>query len=73
MEPCALSFNGFCYNVAIVVLGDLFAHSQPDTGACIFGFTVEALENVEDLVSFLWIETDTVVFERYPVIKMIFF
>ena len=48
-------------NIALVILGYSPAHGKPDAGAAVFGLAVETLEDTEDMIGILLIETDAVV------------
>jgi len=48
-------------NIALVILGYSPAHGKPDAGAAVFSLMVETLEDAEDMIGILLIETDAVV------------
>jgi hypothetical protein len=48
-------------NITQVILRYSPAHGKPDAGAAIFGLSVETLEDAEDMIGILLIETNAVV------------
>ena len=57
-------------NESIMLLDDLFAQRQANTGTLKFRISVQSLKHAKDLLGIALIESDTVIFYKNPAITL---
>ena len=66
MKSGTLAFEGFGEDIAIVVLGYFFAHSQSDTCSLVIRLAVEPLEDIKYLQGMIGVKANAVILEGDP-------